>query len=410
MGVLLFAKVQKIKTWKRGVETMSDEIATSLSSASWFRSDKVPSEYAYTDLQHRNLADNPLYYLAQEEMLLNQQLASLASRHRALSQNGMSSTGSVRASIESCFRKLELLYQSKYEIYSREATDKLGLLGHLNQLEEDKKSLRDKIELVYSKNSESVRLKQLEAKEAELTSEINALEHRLQQLKESRTVLQNEITQSKSILESRTSSLIESIDEINSLEQNIIEENHIYKDAKDMRLVLEIIQLEINSVRDEAGKNSLLRDNFRENCIIWKDVSMVLSEFESSLAQLLSSAGSSSTTDKEAVKAEIEKLLMSTKNDLLNRKSALIKQDHHPNLLKSLFDTEISTLDSGIELILGKSSASTPSSASGTPSTNTKPKLLSNVDYVSSSPPQTTLISSSGNFTNPSKPKSKKND
>lgn len=397
------------------METMSDEpvangLATSMSSASWFRSDNRPSEYGYTDLQHRNLADNPLYYLAQEEMLLNQQLASLASRHRTLSQNGMSSTGSVRASIENCLRKLELVYQSKYEIYSREINDKLGLLGHLNQLEEDKKSLRDKIELVYSKNSESVRLRQLEAKEAELTSEINSLEHRLQQLKQSRTVLQNEITQSKSILESRTSSLIESIDEINSLEQNIIEENHIYKDAKDMSLVLEIIQLEINSVRDEVAKNSSLRDNFRENCIIWKDVSMVLSEFESRLAQLLSSAGSSTSTDRAAVKAEIEKLLMSTKNDLLNRKSALIKQDVHPNLLKNLFDTEISTLNSGIELILGNSSPSTPNTASGTPSTNTKPKLLSNVDYVSSSPPQTTLISSSGSFTNPNKPKSKKND
>lgn len=401
--------------------------------------ESLPIEKRYS-----HYSQDPLSFLMSQEKLIQAQLQRNIKSHTEVSKKGLSSR-SIRLNIQNCLKSLSSVYQSIGELYLRERKRKSIILNSFERWEKNKKYLTDKVQEIRSDNNEEgYRLKQLLNESGTVDEEIEQLEKRLNQLKEKKKVLKNEIAQSQSVIESRTSSYLESLREVEKVERDAIiklsQERSIESGLSDLSLgfpveglqatqrsglksflmnmsasiqqsfsdvnaepVIEMVQRQIASYGDCIQVFHSKETSFEEASVIWANVSGTLNNLESTLSRLL---GKQSTENKsiEDVKTKIVGHLREIQDILQERLKAIKNMNE---VLKSLIKTEISILDMGIGMIapdqrrpeLNSPQESTPPKPHSPPAINpTVAKFTISDKALASSPADATLAVGAGSF------------
>lgn len=408
-----------------------------------------PERSAFENLpiekRYSHYSQDPLSFLMSQEKLIQSQLQRNIKSHTEVSKKGLSSK-SIRLNIENCLKSLASVYQSIGELYMREKKRKSIILNSFERWEKNKKYLTNKVQDIRSDNNEEgYRLKQLLNEAGTVDEEIEQLEKRLNQLKEKKKVLKNEIAQSQSVIESRTSSYLESLREVEKVERDAIiklsQERSIESGLSDLSLgfpvadglqagqrsglksflmnmsasihqsfsdinadpVIEMVQRQIASYGDCINSFHAKEISFDEASVIWANVSGILNNLEGTLSRLL---GKQSTDTKsiEDIKTRIVDHLRETQ-DILQERLESIKSMNE--VLKSLIRTEISILDMGIGMIapdqrkpqIESPQSSPPPKQPSPPTINpTVAKFTISDKALASSPVDATLAVGAGSF------------
>lgn len=337
-----------------------------------------PSSHIFRDLNSSNT--DSLQYLLTEEKGLKVRLQELLSMHADISAKGMS-THRVRRLIGDAFKSLEFVYQGMRELYEAQYRRRVEILRTFELWQSTKTSLLEEVKEIRSlDHDEGRRLAQLKEEHLSVDEDIKKLEQRLKQLKDKKSVLKGEIDQVESIIDSRSSSHMEQLREIERSEKLAIvklsEEKSMVSQMSQMDLndqtsmlgsflmrfgaqsyvqpasmlspeqVIEIVKRQVASFQD--GVNDFLNKEtvFKESQLIWEDMSDVISTLEKDLAVTLKSQ--TSDAPPSATNAKIESLLTKTLTTLEERVESLEPMN---DILKSLFNTEITTLKKAIRLV-----------------------------------------------------------
>ena len=384
-------------------------------------------------------SQDPLSFLMSQDKVINLHLQQNIKSHAEVSKKGLSSK-SIRHNIENCLKSLSSVYQSIAELYQKEQKRKSIILKSFEKWEQNKKILNEKVQDIRSENNtEGYRLTQLLKESTTVDEEIESLEKRLKQLKEKKKVLGNEIAQSQSIIESRSSSYLESLREIEKVEKNaIIKLSHERSiesglsnsslgfpignntrqkfglknflrsfstpldstfDEVDAAPVIELIERQIDTFKDCIDDYKLKETSYEEAFIIWADISTILNGLETTIYDILQQNGSS----KDDIKSKIVDNLTQTQKLLIERLDSINNMNGQ---LKSLIHTEISILDMGIKMIQPDHKSNAPSPPDDTkeaqvfaPTINpTVAKFSISDKALASSPPHATLAVGSGSF------------
>lgn len=336
-------------------------------------------------------SQDPLLFLMSQEKVIKSQLQGNVKAHAEVSKKGLSSK-SIRLNIEKYLQTLAQVYQSIIELYQKEFKRKTIMLKHFEKWEKNKQLLNDKVKDIRSEsNKEGYRLSQLLKESSLVDEEIESLEKRLKQLKEKKKVLGNEVAQSQSIIESRTSSYLESLRGIEKVERTAIiklsQERSTESGLSNSSLgfpigrssvkqyqkfglqslfknfsshldsayeigaapVVEMLERQIGSFKDCIDDFQLKEESFKEAFIIWEDISALLNELEITISDILKQQATSTNEGaRDQTKSKIVESLTQTQNLLFERLDSITNMNE---TLKDLILTEISTLDMGIQMI-----------------------------------------------------------
>lgn len=350
-------------------------------------------------VNHDNGQDDPLPYLFEEEKQLQEKLQILMTTHREVLTNGNISAKQTRSDILDVLRNLFYINQAFVEIYSKESMKKTGILSSFQGWEEAKLAIKSQIEDIKSdENEHGKRLKQLREESDNVTNEITNLERRLTQLKQKQNVIDKEIDQCQSIIDSRTSQHYENLSQIENYERlaiiqltsqnsatanlnnhrhnnnhnnnndnntdspltfsvilsklSIIKQQNTNPETFNIPQMMETLSLQIESINDKIQKFSQLETNFNETYIIWNDTIQSLNSLEMEL-QLVIKSRLTSTNNKDGndqMKWKITELLKKYKDVLISRQQEFELGNQY-YVLKELLRMELETLEKGMKLI-----------------------------------------------------------
>lgn len=323
--------------------------------------------------------DDPMKYLLVEEKSLNMRLNDLMMKHSRASKKGVS-TRLIRDNISRCFRSLSMVYQAVTELYDAQKNQKTTILDSFKEWEAAKKTLNANIEDIQSTNNEEgLRLRHLEQQSRDIDNEVDKLEMRLQQLKAKKKVLSTEITRSQSVIESRTSSHLESLKQIETAEKSVVTklfanggafvaqqmaineqrpasmlgsfltrfapQSYPQVSNYDPDQVIDIIERQLQLLTDGVDNYSTKEKVYEESLVIWENISEVLLNLEHDLKVALKSQTSDST---ESTKMKLQSYITKTLELLQSRMDSIKDMN---DILKNLFQTEISILQTGLQMI-----------------------------------------------------------
>lgn len=397
------------------------------------------------DRRYPHYSQDPLSFLMSQEKSISSHLQKNIKSHSEISKKGLSSKY-VRHQSENYLKSLASIYQSIVELYEKELKRKSIILSSFERWEQDKNRITNKVKEIRSdKNQEGHRLKQLIEESSIVDDEIDQLEKRLKQLKEKKNVLKNEITQSQSIIESRSSSYLESLRKIENVEREAImrlsqecsiesglsnsslgfpigannkktqtfglksflmkfssDSSHSY-DEIDAGPVIEMLQRQVASFKDCIESFNSKKINFEEASIIWENVTSVLNSLEVKISTILQNQSKNNESIDQS-KGKIIEHLTQTQDLLIERLDSIKNMNES---LKDLILTEISVLDMGINMIdpgarkpLPQTTELDTKSKSGSPHAinPTIAKFSISEKALASSPPHATLAVGSGSF------------
>lgn len=323
--------------------------------------------------------EDPMQFLLVEEKSMNMRLNELIIKHAEASKRGVS-TKNIRENITRCFKSLGLVYQAMSELYETQVQQREQLLKAFKGWESAKRVLNANIEEIKSVNStEGQRLGQLQSESKELDDEIEDLERRLDQLKNKRKLLRTEIVRSQSVIESRTSSHLEALKEIQDAERDVVkrlfEDRTVVLEQRpasmigsfltritaqslpqvsnyDPDQIIDIIERQVDSLKDSKVEYASKEKLFEESLLIWTSTSERLSDLEHSLKVTLKSQRSDT---QDSTKLKLQSLLSDGLEFLQSRANDFKNMN---DVLRTLFQTEIYILRTGIQMLEPKKRAS----------------------------------------------------
>jgi hypothetical protein len=365
---------QSVAFWTEGSESLyNTTFSKSKLSASQSLIRTIP-------LPRGNHVDDPIQYLLLEEKSTNMRLNELLLKHSQASKKGIS-TRTIRDRIARCFKSLGQIYQATAELYDAQMKQRVQILESFKHWEDARRMLNGNIEEIKSDNNiEGHRLRQLEEESNTIDEEIKELEKRLSQLKSKKKVLSTEIERSQSVIESRTSSHLEALKQIDDSERDVIkrlfDDRSLVAQVSKMMVneqrpasmlgsfltrfspqtypqvsdydpdqIIDIIERQVESLKDTIRDYEEKDKVYEESLIIWESTSEILSDLEHNLKITLNSQ-TKDTPDstKQKLKSLLAKAL-----EILNTRMDSIKNMN--DILKTLFQTEIFILQTGIHML-----------------------------------------------------------
>ncbi|CDK24162.1 unnamed protein product [Kuraishia capsulata CBS 1993] len=170
-----------------------------------------------------NLGEDPLHFLKTQEALLLNNLEELLLEHSRLLARGSNKVSRVRLKMFAIIKDISETQQAMLEIYNRERSNRMKLLSTFERWEERKQRLLSKINGIRSPDSvEGAKYGHLLQQSNETKSEIASLEERLTALKQKHRVINKEMLETQSLMETRASSYVQSLENIESHEETAI--------------------------------------------------------------------------------------------------------------------------------------------------------------------------------------------
>ncbi|CCH43532.1 hypothetical protein BN7_3084 [Wickerhamomyces ciferrii] len=363
-----------------------EEFEPTLENTTLLNSHSYISQPFDTSIKQRSLNNDPLSYLVSQEQNIETQLQKNVDSHYDISKKGLSSK-KIRRNILNCLDTKRNVYDAIIEIYNVELNRKKLILKAFKGWEHNKLLLNHKIEEIRtSESGKGLRLNQLLDESRSVDNEMQQLENRLLQLKDKKKVLKNEITQSQSIIESRASSYIETLQDLQKEENdaivaiskektiesglsNMIENDDFTnqsifsmkyylgkfapklpdagKISIDSSQIIEVVARQSESFKDHIDDYSKKRENMNQGSIIWQDITNDLNLLEDNISNLLNQQSKTKGLSVETSSKALE-LLTKSVDHLTERRISLKQMDH---VLRKLVENEISILKQGIHMI-----------------------------------------------------------
>ncbi|CUM67906.1 uncharacterized protein PRCAT00005617001 [Priceomyces carsonii] len=165
----------------------------------------------------RSAIDEALGFLIDRIKLLYRELASNVQLHKVALTNGDERLSKVRSMISQNFEQLAVAHHSLNELYMRDMTNTRKLYSDIQQWDLHRSKILEKIINIKSdKNRHGAKLTILLDETNAITQEISELEKRLEMLKLRKRLINSEIEETSSVLESRTSKYVTSFKELES--------------------------------------------------------------------------------------------------------------------------------------------------------------------------------------------------
>ena len=367
--------------------------------------------------------DEPLKYLLGEEKSLNLRLNDLMMKHLEASKGGTSSQY-IRENVLRSFKSLALVYQAITELYNTQISQKQAVLNSFKEWETTRRLLTLEVEDIQStNNAEGQRLRQLQDQLQDLDLEISNLETRLKQLRSKKKALNLEITRSQSVIESRTSSHLQSLKDIDRAERDVVAKlfagratatpindgpfpkssmlgsfltrftsQSLPRESNyDPVQIIDIIERQVQTLSDASHDYSIKEKVYEHSLLIWENACQILSDLENDLKLTLKSQ-TGALSNNAVIKAKLQSLLQDSLQLLKSRVNDVSKMN---DILKQLLQTEIHTLETGLTMLGPKAVEAKGSSLSRnttTPSQRVKlptARTLSKAEpTLSTSPPE----------------------
>jgi hypothetical protein len=324
------------------------------------------------------LPESVLKGLLKEEKIISQGIDNLVSAHSQRSQAG-GSTKQLRKDLIQYLKSLGMLYQALAEIYDKETQRNLSVLSTFNKWNHNKRELSEKVKEIKSEeNEEGRKLGLLQNEMTALNGDIQALETRLRQMKDKRKTLKSEIMQTQSVIESRSSSYLEEINDIEVAEREKIKEltegksmNPINNSSQNFNFssllnrfsstnesqansvinpstVVETIARQAESFKDRTTSYKSQETIFQETGLVWENISELLDQLETDIQNVLSESPQNLNQSTMA-KTKIINLLNQAHDSLASLHKSLRVQNNP--ILDQLFATEIDTIRKSLEVL-----------------------------------------------------------
>ncbi|ODV93725.1 hypothetical protein PACTADRAFT_51484 [Pachysolen tannophilus NRRL Y-2460] len=170
-----------------------------------------------------SLNEDPSHFLKTQEAIILSELNETIMKHSIVLSKGHGRINNIRNKILNYLNQLNEIHQAMNEIYNTEKSNRLIILKTFENWENKKKLLLEKINDIKSdKNEQGIKFKNLYTESISIDEEINELEQKLKNLKSKRSLIRNELQNTQSIIESRSSSYIESLQVIENNERKAI--------------------------------------------------------------------------------------------------------------------------------------------------------------------------------------------
>ncbi|EGV59967.1 hypothetical protein CANTEDRAFT_136475 [Yamadazyma tenuis ATCC 10573] len=165
--------------------------------------------------QYDSDSESPIQHLQQNFDRLQGELRSNIVLHKSALEKGSDSLNRLRDTIADNLHSLSEIQYSLNELYQRESARNKELCNRFIKWDEKRRKLLAKIQYIKSdKNSFGIKLSGLLDESTSLDSEIMEYEAKLLSLKAKRKILQTEIEDTSSVLESRTSLFVKAFKEL----------------------------------------------------------------------------------------------------------------------------------------------------------------------------------------------------
>lgn len=189
-------------------ETMNQSISPELFDS------KFDSVLDTNDLNTFNAGEKmdsgfPLHHLQENYHILSNDLQNHIKLHRQAVESGNDNLSKIRSKIINCLHNLSENQYSLHEIYERESNYNLAMCRRFKKWDEKRSRILAKVKSIKSTdNRYGVKLLTLLDDNAALDQKIDELENKLIVLKAKKKLLHNEIEDTSSVLESRSSKYV----------------------------------------------------------------------------------------------------------------------------------------------------------------------------------------------------------
>ncbi|KAG7775884.1 hypothetical protein KL930_001706 [Ogataea haglerorum] len=236
------------------------------------------------------LVDDPLHYLKNQEIVVTSRLLATIDKHRASLQKGSRRVGRTRELLLNLFSELNQISQAMKEIYTTEQHNKIAVLTDFEHWEAKRTKIVDRIDEIENRTSEGAAYKSLLAESDRIGTEIEQLEHKLRALRAKQKQVNQQLRESKSLLDIKLNAYYESLSQIEAQEFNEIEKLLPVKGG-DKQLnpasIIENYSLQLRALADMVHTAEARELSFHECCVYLEDVFGTLGSLEAALQKII---------------------------------------------------------------------------------------------------------------------------
>ncbi|KAG7698044.1 hypothetical protein KL915_001761 [Ogataea haglerorum] len=236
------------------------------------------------------LVDDPLHYLKNQEIVVTSRLLATIDKHRASLQKGSRRVGRTRELLLNLFSELNQISQAMKEIYTTEQHNKIAVLTDFEHWEAKRTKIVDRIDEIENRTSEGAAYKSLLAESDRIGTEIEQLEHKLRALRAKQKQVNQQLRESKSLLDIKLNAYYESLSQIEAQEFNEIEKLLPVKGG-DKQLnpasIIENYSLQLRALADMVHTAEARELSFHECCVYLEDVFGTLGSLEAALQRII---------------------------------------------------------------------------------------------------------------------------
>ncbi|KAG7910514.1 hypothetical protein KL907_001405 [Ogataea polymorpha] len=236
------------------------------------------------------LVDDPLHYLKNQEIVVTARLLATIDKHRTSLHKGSRRVGRTRETLLHLFSELSQINQAMKEIYTTEQHNKSAVLTNFEHWEAKRTKIVDRIDEIENRTSEGAAYKTLLAESDRIGKEIEQLEHKLRALRTKQKQVNQQLRESKSLLDIKLNAYYESLSQIEAQEFNEIEKLLPVKGA-DKQLnpasIIENYNLQLRALADMVHAAEAKEVSFHECCVYLEDVFESLGSLEAALQKII---------------------------------------------------------------------------------------------------------------------------
>ncbi|KAG5422244.1 hypothetical protein I9W82_001339 [Candida metapsilosis] len=196
---------------------------------------------------HNKNFNEPMQYLSGRIKNLERNLLEQTQSYSALLRKGDSTVADVRSKIQQTFRQLSEAYLSLNELYSKDASYTKSVCTYFDAWGVKRDRVLDKIQRAKSvESTHGAKLVSLLNETAVVDDEIKELQKRITVLQEKKTVLNKEIEDTTSVLESRTAICGENLRYLESNGREVLSDYLSYNGFPDSDLIALIKERDVD--------------------------------------------------------------------------------------------------------------------------------------------------------------------
>ncbi|VEU19970.1 DEKNAAC100492 [Brettanomyces naardenensis] len=295
------------------------------------------------EVPYLDVFNDPLHFLNKQEASHKQRLQQLEGIHEKSLSSGSNNVNATRREILSILNDLSQGRQAMREIYTKNSSEKKAELERLSERESKKKELLHTIAAIETNSSEGRTYKILLDKVGEVDTQIAELEAKLDNFKNQRRLISQELMETRSLLDAKVNAYVEVLKRLeiseNSEIATLLRNDWPPRNPISRASAIENLRLQIEAINDIVDSSKEEEARYRDSFIYLSDVFDMLMKLEKTLGTFI----------QEGKSDMIANALLNTRDYLLER--LLECESFHMDLIKPIISGEYSTIVEALKLV-----------------------------------------------------------